>query len=112
MNSFKDKLVFITGGASGIGKAMAASFAADGAKVCIADIADGAEFATSINGSYYRLDVADEENTSSVYQAIENEHGKLDIICLVAGVAWEDATLEEMDRYWDEAKEGEKGSRQ
>ena len=97
MSSFKNKLVFITGGASGIGKAMAESFAADGARVCIADISDGTELANNINGFYYKLDVADEQNTSSVYQAIEDEHGKLDIICLVAGVAWEDATLEEFD---------------
>jgi NAD(P)-dependent dehydrogenase (short-subunit alcohol dehydrogenase family) len=66
MGSFKEKLVFITGGASGIGKAMAESFAADGAKVCIADIADGTDLAKSISGSYYKLDVADEENTRAV----------------------------------------------
>lgn len=97
MSSFKDKLVFITGGASGIGKALAESFAADGAKVCIADIADGTEVANSIGGAYYKLDVTDEENTRTVYQAIEDEYGKLDVICLIAGIALEDATLEEFD---------------
>jgi len=51
MSSFKNKLVFITGGASGIGKAMAESFAADGAKVCIADISDGRDVANSIGGA-------------------------------------------------------------
>jgi NAD(P)-dependent dehydrogenase (short-subunit alcohol dehydrogenase family) len=43
------------------------------------------------------LDVADEENTRAVYQSIEDEYGKLDVICLVAGVALEDTTLEELD---------------
>ena len=41
--------------------------------------------------------IAGEENTRTVFQVIEDEHGKLDIICLVAGVALEDATLEDFD---------------
>jgi NAD(P)-dependent dehydrogenase (short-subunit alcohol dehydrogenase family) len=97
MNSFKNKLVFITGGASGIGKALAESFAADGAKVCIADISDGTDVASSIGGTYYKLDVTDEENTRTVYQAIEDDYGKLDVICLIAGIALEDTILEELD---------------
>ncbi len=97
MSSFKNKIVFITGGASGIGRAMAERFAAEGARVCIGDISDGTEVARAIGGAYYKLDVSDEENTRAVYQSIENEHGKLDVICLVAGVAFEDAVLEELD---------------
>jgi len=97
MAAFSDKLVFITGGASGIGAEMAKGFAAAGARVCIGDIADGSELAAELGGSYYALDVTSEENTQAVFRAIESEHGRLDIVCLVAGVALEDTTLEELD---------------
>ena len=97
MSTCKDKVVFITGGASGIGKALAESFAADGAKVCIGDISDGSELAKSIGGAYYKLDVSDEKGTRDVYESIEAEHGKLDVVCLFAGVAFEDTILEDFD---------------
>lgn len=95
--SLEGKLVFITGAASGIGKNMAESFAADGAKVCIGDIGDGTDVARAINGSYYQLDVTNEENTTAVLDQIETDHGKLDIVVLNAGVSFEDCTLEEFD---------------
>lgn len=97
MSSFRNKVVFITGGASGIGKALAESFADDGATVCIADIADGTQLASDIGGAYYRLDVSNESETQTVYSDIESHHGKLDVICLMAGVALEDTTLEDLD---------------
>ena len=97
MSFFENKVIFITGGASGIGRAMAEDFAEHGARVCIADIADGSELAASLGGSYYSLDVSDEENTREVYQAIEEEYGRLDVVCLMAGIALEDTTLDEMD---------------
>lgn len=97
MSQFEGKLVFITGGSSGIGRAMATGFAAQGARVCIGNRSDATEFARSIGGAYYPLDVTSEEETKAVYQAIEKDHGKLDVICLNAGVALEDATLEEFD---------------
>ena len=55
------------------------------------------ELAAELGGSYYALDVTSEENTQAVFRAIESEHGRLDIVCLVAGVALEDTTLEELD---------------
>ena len=97
MKKFEGKTIFISGGSSGIGRALAESFAADGAKVCIADIADGSELAQSMGGSYYRLDVNDEANTKQVFQTIEDDHGKLDVVCLFAGVAFEDTILESFD---------------
>ena len=42
MQSFKDKVVVVTGGASGIGKSLARAFLGEGAKVVISDVEQGA----------------------------------------------------------------------
>ena len=65
----RDKVVVITGGASGIGAAMARRFAADGAEaVVVSDInVDGAtRIAAEIDGIAMGLDVADEPQTIRV----------------------------------------------
>ena len=48
---FKDQVVFITGGASGIGKAAAFAFAQEGARIAIADIQEelGKQVAAELN---------------------------------------------------------------
>ena len=44
MRGLKDKVVIITGGAGGIGQATALRFAEEGAKIAVADFADGGRF--------------------------------------------------------------------
>ncbi|MDH3991929.1 MAG: SDR family NAD(P)-dependent oxidoreductase, partial [Gammaproteobacteria bacterium] len=51
------KLAFITGGASGIGLAIARRFYAAGARVVIADLQDGTEIAQELGARYQALDV-------------------------------------------------------
>jgi len=86
----RDKVVVITGGASGIGAAMARRFAADGAEaVVVSDInVDGAtRIAAEIDGIAMALDVADEPQTIRVLGEVERTFGRIDLLCLSAGVA-------------------------
>lgn len=81
--------VLVTGGASGIGAACAARFAAAGWRVMIADIQDekGVLLAASLGGdaSYVRLDVTREEDFAHAVDAVVARWGALD--CLVGNAA-------------------------
>ena len=58
------KVAVVTGGAGGIGRETARLFAEEGARVCIADLADepGQETASEIDGLYVHADVTDPDD--------------------------------------------------
>ncbi len=58
----RDKVVIITGGASGIGEGMVRRFCAEGARVIVTDIdaAGGSRVATECGAHFFEHDVADE----------------------------------------------------
>jgi NAD(P)-dependent dehydrogenase (short-subunit alcohol dehydrogenase family) len=80
----KDKVAIITGGARGIGRAVAEGYAREGARVCIADIEDkvAAETARDIGKSAFsaRLDVTKMDSIKSVVAQVEAEAGGIDIL--------------------------------
>jgi NAD(P)-dependent dehydrogenase (short-subunit alcohol dehydrogenase family) len=82
--SLKDKTAFVTGAASGIGAAIAETFAAAGAKVFVADRdeANGPKVAERIGGVFYKLDVSRGEECSRAAQTI----GTLNVLANVAGI--------------------------
>jgi NAD(P)-dependent dehydrogenase (short-subunit alcohol dehydrogenase family) len=71
------KVCIVTGAASGIGRASALLFAEEGATVISADL----------EGTPYRVDVADEEETRSFAAAVVSEHGRIDVLFNNAGIA-------------------------
>jgi len=103
----KDTVVLVTGGASGIGAAMAAEFAASGAAMVVVADRDGAgaqDVASPIGGEAIILDVSDEDATAEVIRGIEERHGRLDILCCNAGIATGgsvDAPNGDWQRTWD-----------
>jgi NAD(P)-dependent dehydrogenase (short-subunit alcohol dehydrogenase family) len=97
--SLAGKRAFITGGTSGIGRAVAEAFVAHGAAVVVADITDGTEIAAEIGASFIRVDVSDEDSVrNALQQAVEPVGGKLDIVILNAGVGDVGPTIEETDQ--------------
>ena len=94
MRDVAGKTAFITGAASGIGLAMARSFAAAGMKVAVADVEQAAldavedEFEAS-NAEFLilKVDVTDREGMETAAAATEDRFGKVHVVCNNAGVA-------------------------
>jgi NAD(P)-dependent dehydrogenase (short-subunit alcohol dehydrogenase family) len=81
----KGKRAIVTGGASGIGAAITARFAAEGARVTAADI-DHESLRTGEEGaSRVRVDVTEEDSVIALIEAAEHD-GPVDVLVNVAGV--------------------------
>jgi 2-dehydro-3-deoxy-L-rhamnonate dehydrogenase (NAD+) len=89
-NQFKDQVAIITGGANGIGFAVAQKLISDGAKVVIVDQnkAPLAKAAKQLgpNASALVLDVTDEVAVAKAINKVAKQHGRIDILVNSAGV--------------------------
>jgi 3-oxoacyl-[acyl-carrier protein] reductase len=100
----------VTGGAGGIGRAIAIALAAEGAAVAIADVADPAKSAATVaaieqaSGRAFacRADIADEAQVMALFADAVPRLGGLDIVVNCAGILFEkalrDTTAAEFDR--------------
>ena len=91
MQEFRNRIAVVTGGASGIGHALAKAFAAEGMKVVIADVEEGALKAATdkLGGDVQGVvtDVSDPASVQALAARVFEMHGACHILCNNAGVA-------------------------
>ena len=99
--------VFITGGASGLGRALALRFARDGARVAIGDVnearlAETGEEISAAGGEplALRCDITSDEDVAGAAEAVRNAWGGLDVLVNNAGVAAAGTVLETSMDDW------------
>lgn len=102
-----DKVVVVTGAASGIGRALAERFAAEGARAVVCadlDEAGATAVATQINGHARRTDVSQEADIKALIDWTESEIGPIDLFCSNAGILVEggvEAPNDAWQKIWD-----------
>jgi gluconate 5-dehydrogenase len=111
--SFKDKVVIVTGGARGIGRAISEAFAAHGATVALAGrntevLEEAARSITASGGSArpFATDVSKEESIAALCEGVLAAYGRIDALINNAGInPWyknaEDTSLEEWQQIID-----------
>jgi len=105
----EDKVAFISGGARGLGAAMAKLFAREGAKVVIGDVLEeeGRQTETEINETggeclFVRLDVTSEAEWQQAVASTVAHFGKLDVLVNNAGTYRTGLVREITSEQWDQ----------
>ncbi|CUZ45877.1 3-oxoacyl-ACP reductase FabG [Serratia marcescens] len=104
--SFEGKIVLVTGASRGIGRAIAETFVARGAKVIgTATSESGAEAISSYlgaNGKGFMLNVVDAQSIDSVLASIRAEFGEIDILVNNAGITRDNLLMRMKDDEWED----------
>lgn len=102
--SIEDKVAIITGGASGIGYAVAQLFLEKGASVALLDLKDDvSEIATALHTSKaigLSCNVTDNQSMEEAIHHVQSHFGKIDILVNCAGVVFLDDAENISDMYW------------
>ena len=105
---FKDRVVLVTGGARGIGRAIAEHFAQRGAHLVIADISlsSAEETAKEISATArgylaLGLDVSKSEDVAVSFEKIVKEFGRIDVVINNAGITRDGLILRMKEEDWD-----------
>jgi 3-oxoacyl-[acyl-carrier protein] reductase len=107
--TIKDRVVIVTGGGRGIGRAIAVRLARGGAKVALMDVleepmAETVKLCTEAGAPLakaYKLDVTDEEAVEKTLDAVNDEFGSIDILVNNAGITRDDLLMRMETKAWD-----------
>lgn len=113
---FKDRIVIITGGGGEIGRSTALRFAREGATVIVTDLngeaakETAAEINEGIAGETRRawaspLDVASNDEVEGLVNAVIQRHGRIDVLCNIAGIGPYEPILEATEEIWQKTIE-------
>ena len=100
----KDKVVIVTGGASGIGRSLARRYAAEGARaVVVADLhlEQAQAVAQEIGGLAVRCDVSKEADIQALVATTRERYGRVDAYLSNAGILGRKGGLELDDPLWE-----------
>lgn len=108
MGEFQGQIVAVTGAGAGIGEACAAMFARESATVIALDIDDKglATLTARLKGEglqiiTMRLDISDEASVQAVFERIEKEYGRLDVLVNSAGIISFEKFPDHTQAGWD-----------
>ncbi|HBE77166.1 MAG TPA: 3-ketoacyl-ACP reductase [Firmicutes bacterium] len=109
MSNFLDKVVFITGSGTGIGRAIALSFATEGARLILTDIntdhleqlAKDVAILTNIKPLTYKMDVTNASQVEMVIALAVEEYGRIDVLINNAGVSSMVKVIDMTEADWD-----------
>lgn len=95
----KGKVCIVTGGARGLGKAMAELFANEGAKVIACDLEDLTYEKENVEG--YKLNVTDLKACRELAEYAKEKYGKVDVLVNNAGITRDVLTRKMTEEQWD-----------
>jgi NAD(P)-dependent dehydrogenase (short-subunit alcohol dehydrogenase family) len=102
MSASSERVVVVTGGAQGIGAAIAARFADDGASVVVADVATPSEPDSRVR--FEQTDVSSSEDVRALFSRVADEYQRVDVLVNNAGIwfrrRFSEISAEEWDRVF------------
>lgn len=99
MGRLDHKVAVVTGGAKGLGQAIAEAYAREGAIVIAADMGELQYEAKNVYG--YKLNVTDSEGCKKFFDEIVEKYGKIDILVNNAGITKDAMTRKMTDDQWN-----------
>ena len=95
----ENKVAIITGGARGLGQAMAIAFANEGAKVIAADMGEMSYSHSNVEG--VALNVTDSAACEAFFKEVVEKYGTIDILVNNAGITRDALTRKMTEEMWD-----------